>query len=131
MGNKHMKLGLIVAALSLVLGAGSAMAEGDADKGAKVYNKCKACHQVGENAKNRTGPVLNGVVGGEVASVEGFKYSKAMIAFADRGAVWDLDTLSAFLADPKGVVPKTKMTFKGLKKEEDIANLIAYLAAFE
>jgi cytochrome c len=122
----------IITTIAITTTAGTmAMAEGDIEKGAKTFKKCKSCHRIGEGAKNGVGPLLTGVVGREVASVEGFKYSKSMIAFGAEGAVWDEATLSAFLANPKGTVPKTKMTFKGLKKETDIANIIAYLATFE
>ena len=96
-------------------------------QGEKVFKKCKACHQVGEGAKNRTGPVLNGVVGREFASVDGFKYSKTIQGMAGEGMVWDDAALHAFLKDPKGFVAKTKMSFAGLKSDEDISAVIAYL----
>ena len=121
-----------LAAVLAALATGTmAYAGGDVDKGAKVFKKCKACHKIGEGAKNLVGPVLTGVVGRPIASYEGFKYSSAMTAFSEEGAVWDEATLATFLADPKGTVPKTKMTFRGLKKEKDIANVIAYLASVQ
>lgn len=92
--------------------------------GAKLFRKCKSCHQVGEGAKNRVGPTLNGIIGRTAASIEGFKYSKAMKA---SGITWDVEALSEFLKKPKLMVPKTKMSFIGLKKQEDIDALIAYL----
>ena len=100
-----------------------AFAEGDAAAGEKVYKKCKTCHSL-EAGKNKLGPHLAGVIGREAGSVEGFKYSKAM---ADSGLVWDEATLDAFLAKPKEVVPKSKMAFAGLKKEQQRQDLIAYL----
>ncbi|MGI9506597.1 MAG: c-type cytochrome [Geminicoccaceae bacterium] len=100
-----------------------AFAEGDAAAGEKVFKKCKACHVI-DKEKNRLGPHLIGIVGRTAASVEGFKYSKAMQA---AGLTWDEATLDQYLADPKGFVPKNKMAFPGLKKEEDRTNVIAYL----
>ncbi len=96
-------------------------------RGEKVFKKCKACHQVGDGAKNRTGPILTGIVGSPAGAVEGFKYSKALLAKAEEGLVWDEAALDAFLEKPKDFVPKTKMSFAGLKKEEDRAAIIAYL----
>ena len=97
------------------------------EAGEKVFGKCKACHQVGEGAKNRTGPHLNGIVGRAVGGVDGFKYSRTM---AEMGGVWDDATLAAFLADPRGVVKGTKMAFAGLKSEEDIVAVTEYLRSF-
>lgn len=111
----------LLAAMSL-----PAFADGDAAKGEKVFVKCKTCHDV-DKGVNRVGPTLKGVVGRPVASVEGFKYSDDMIAKGKEGAVWDEATLTTYLPDPKAYVPKTKMAFAGLKKPEDIADLIAYL----
>jgi len=120
---------LILAALaSAVLFAVPAHAEGDAAAGEKVFAKCKACHEV-EKGVNKVGPTLKGLIGRKVASVEGYKYSEAMIAKGAEGVVWDEATLTAYLPDPKGFVPKTKMAFAGLKKPEDVANVIAYLKA--
>ena len=98
---------------------------GDAAAGAKVFKKCKACHYV-DREKNKSGPHLVNVVGRAAGVVEGFKYSKAM---AGSGLVWDEVTLTGFLAKPKRYLKGTKMSFAGLKKESDIANVIAYLKA--
>ena len=92
--------------------------------GEKVFRKCSACHQVGEGATNRAGPQLNGIVGRDIGGVDGFRYSGTM---ADHGGVWDEVTLAAFLADPRGTFKGTKMAFAGLKKEDDVAAVIAYL----
>ncbi|RXV59295.1 cytochrome c family protein [Roseovarius sp. A46] len=115
---------LLLATLSF--GAEPAMA-GDAAAGEKVFNKCKACHQVGEKAKNRVGPVLNGVVGRAAGTAEGFRYSDAM---SESGLVWDEAALATFLADPKATVPGNKMAFPGLRKDEEITNVIAFLASY-
>lgn len=112
--------------------AAAAPAEPDPEMvaaGEKVFAKCKACHMVGEDAKNRVGPILNGVVGRAVAAVEDFKYSAAMADAGASGMVWDNDTLHGYLADPRGFLPKNKMSFAGLKKPEDVDAVIAYLQA--
>ncbi|TMV03373.1 cytochrome c family protein [Ruegeria sediminis] len=120
---------LILTSLATAL-ALPAFAEGDPEAGEKVFKKCKACHAVGEDAKNKVGPALNGIVGATAGQVEGFKYSDAMIEAGAGGLIWDEETLSAYLAKPKDVVPGTKMSFAGLKKEEDQADVIAYLKGF-
>ncbi len=99
-------------------------------KGEKVFKKCKACHQVGEKAKNKTGPVLNGIVGAPAGAVEGFKYSKPMAAAGEDGLVWTEEELTAFLTKPKAYMKKTKMSFAGLKKEADIDAVLTYLKSF-
>ena len=96
-------------------------------KGEKVFKKCKACHQVGAGAKNRTGPQLNGIIGAAAGAVEGFKYSKALKTAAADGLVWTEDELIAFLTKPKAYLKGTKMSFVGLKKETDHAAIIEYL----
>ena len=100
-------------------------------EGEKVFRKCKACHQVGEGAKNRVGPHLNGVMGRAAGAVEGFRYSKPLETAAAEGLVWSQEALGAFLADPRGFLKGTKMAFAGLKSEEDRAAIAAYLATFE
>ena len=108
-----------------------ALAEGDVAAGKKVYNKCKSCHAVGEGAKNKVGPQLNGIVGAEIASVDGFKYSKAFMGKKAEGLVWTEQAIAAFLEKPKVYIPGTRMSFGGLKKEEDRINVIAYLMTFK
>ena len=106
-------------------------AEGDAEKGEKVFKKCKACHAVGEDAKNKVGPTLNGIVGAAAGQNAEFKYSDALTTMAADGLVWDEESLTAFLTKPKDFMKGTKMSFAGLRKEKDVANVIAYLAGFE
>ena len=118
-------------ALALTGMAGSALAEGDAAAGEKIFKKCKACHKVGDGAKNTVGPMLNGIVGSEIASVDGFKYSKAFMAKKEEGLVWTEEVLDAYLTKPKAYIKGTKMSFPGLKKEDDRANVAAYLRTFE
>jgi len=122
------KTTILAALAAAVLFAAPALAEGDAAKGEKVFAKCKACHEV-EKGVNKVGPTLKGLVGRKAASVEGYKYSEAMLAKGTEGIVWDEATLAAYLPDPKAYVPKTKMAFAGLKKPEEVADIIAYLKA--
>lgn len=110
-------------ALTAALGSGQALAEGDAAKGKKVFNKCKSCHSL-EAGKNKVGPSLANIVGRAAASVEGYKYSKAM---KNSGLTWDEATLSSFLKKPKKFLKGTKMSFGGIKSEDKRNDLIAYL----
>lgn len=95
--------------------------------GEKVFKKCKACHKVGETAKNGSGPVLNGVFGRTAGVFDGFKYSNDMSAAGAAGLIWDEATLTEFLTKPKALIKKTKMSFPGLKKEADLQAVIEYL----
>ena len=113
----------VAAATLLVLVSQPAWAEGDAAAGEKVYKKCKACHSL-EEGKNKVGPSLYGVIGRAAGTVEGYKYSTALM---DSGLTWDDATLDKYLEKPKELVPKTKMAFPGLKKEADRQDVIAYL----
>lgn len=122
-------LKLIFTAAAMMTFAGSAQAA-DAAAGEKVFSKCKACHMIGENAKKRVGPPLNNIVGAKAGAQEGFNYSKSMVEKAEGGLTWDEATLDAYLENPKKIVPRGKMAFPGLKKEEDRANVIAYLKTF-
>ncbi len=99
----------------------------DAAAGEKVFAKCKVCHQIGENAKNFVGPVLNGVVGRRPGSYPGYNYSEAN---KNSGLTWDEETLKVYLKNPQAKVPGTKMVFPGLSSDTDIANVIAYLKQF-
>ena len=108
----------------------SSVQAGDVAAGEKVFKKCRACHVVGEGAKNKVGPQLNELIGRTAGSIEGFKYSKAMSAKGDEGLEWNEETLTAYLAAPKKYIKGTKMAFSGLKKEKDLDNIIAYLATF-
>lgn len=120
---KSIRFSAVSLALVCALFSGSALAEGDAKKGKKVYNKCKACHSLKEG-KKKIGPSLHGVFGRVSGTVEKFKYSKAM---KEAAIEWNETTLDEYLAAPKKYVPGTKMVFVGLKKAPDRENLIAYL----
>jgi cytochrome c len=119
----------IVSALAVTVlalgGASGALAEGDAAKGEKVYKKCKTCHTLEEGGKHKIGPNLHGLYGKTAGTAEGFtKYSQAMM---DSGIVWDDDTLTPFLKKPKDYIDGTKMQFAGIKKDDQLADLLAYL----
>jgi len=120
----------LAAAAALFVVPSVAMAGGDAEAGKKVFKKCKACHYV-DKEKNKVGPWLKGVVGRKAASVEGFKYSDAMKAKGAEGLVWTKENLAQYLKAPKAFVPKNKMAFAGLKKDEDIQAVIAYLESMK
>lgn len=127
---KHaLRFSLSVAASIYTMGA-AAEIPGDPERGAQVYKKCSSCHMVGSEARNRVGPPLNKIMSARAGGVADFKYSKAMKAAADDGLHWTPETLDTFLEAPKAVIPKTKMSFRGLKSKEDRIDLIAYLATF-
>lgn len=115
---------VIAAVLGIVAAAATPAAAADLAAGEKVFKKCKACHTVEPGGKNKIGPNLAGVIGREAALVEGYKYTKAM---RESGLVWDEETLAQYLANPKKFLKGNKMAFPGLKNEEDVANVIAYL----
>jgi cytochrome c len=117
----------IVLAASLCALPGGAVA-GDPAAGQKAFAVCKACHQIGETAKNAVGPKLNGVVGRAAAGKPDYKYSDAM---KNSGLTWDEATLGAYLKSPKEVVPGGKMVFAGVKDDTRIADIIAYLSQFD
>ncbi|WP_417211253.1 c-type cytochrome [Antarctobacter sp.] len=116
--------------LPLMALADSHAMEGDAEAGEKVFRKCKACHAVGEGAENKVGPMLNNIVGRQMASVEGFDYSKALGAMGEAGEVWTPEAMDAFLTKPRDYAKGTKMAFPGLRKDDDRADVIAYLMTF-
>lgn len=120
---------LLTSAVAVYPLATAAESFGDAEKGAKVFRKCKACHQVGPDAKHKVGPALENIVNAPIAKGEGFKYSDALRALGADGRIWDTENLDAFLKKPKDFAKGTKMSFAGLKKEKDRANLIAFLAS--
>lgn len=133
-----MKNALTSAALLIAL-AGGAHAAGDATKGEKDFKKCKACHTIASPEGDvifkggKTGPNLYGIIGSQIASVEGFKYGASIAALGETGAVWTEELMDAYIKDPKGFLKeqlddgkaKSKMTFKWKKPE----NIIAYLAS--
>ncbi len=101
---------------------------GDPAAGAKVFKKCGACHNIGPGAVNKVGPPLNGIIGQTAGELPGYDFSNAM---KSSGIVWSEETLTQYLKSPRKMVPGTKMTFAGLPRETDIANVIAYLKTFD
>jgi cytochrome c len=122
-----MKTYAFLAALLVV--PATASAEGTAEAGAVVFRKCTACHSA-EESTNKVGPHLVGIVGRPAASLADYtKYSEAMKQVGTEGLIWDETTLVTYLAAPKKMIPKSRMAFSGLKEEQDIADVIAYLKA--
>lgn len=98
--------------------------------GEKLFRQCSTCHAVGEGARNMAGPHLNDLMGRVMGSVDGFKYSSGFVEAMEAGKVWDDAELSAFLANPKGYMSGTRMSFRGLKKEGDQEAIAAFLSTF-
>lgn len=119
-------LWICVFAATALLGATGVANAADPAAGEKVFLKCKACHQIGETAKNAVGPVLNGLVGRKAGTTD-YNYSDAN---KNSGLTWDEATLKDYLKNPRAKVPGTKMIFAGLTKDEDIDDVIAYLKQY-
>jgi len=124
--------GLAAVALAALAAAGAARAEliGDAEKGAEVFAQCAACHQIGQGAEDRIGPHLNGIFGREAAAHEGYRYSASMERAGVDGLVWTLETLDAYIENPRALVSKTRMSFRGIEDAGARADLLAYLRSF-
>jgi cytochrome c len=116
----------VLSAALVLVGLGQAQAQ-DAAAGEKVFAQCRACHQVGENAKNAVGPVLNGLFGRPAGSVEGYTYSPAN---KNSGITWDEAVFREYIQNPRAKIPGTKMVYAGLKDEQRINDLVAYLKQF-
>jgi cytochrome c len=114
--------------LAILISTGAVHADGDAEKGKIVFKKCLACHRIGPGAGTLVGPELNGIIGRKAASIEGYSYSKAM---RNSGVTWDEATLTQYLRGPRAMIPGINMTFPGLPKDQDIADVIAYLKTFK
>lgn len=118
------KATLLVAAALAIISTASAQ---DVAEGEKVFRKCSPCHDVGEKAKNKVGPILNGLEGRKSGTVPGFRYSDAN---KNSGIVWDEAQFLDYIKDPRAKIPGTKMVFVGIKKAEEARNLWAYLRQF-
>ena len=116
-----------LAALGLAL-APAAQAQ-DAEAGAKVFAQCRAYHAIAAGGRNGVGPNLFGILGRKAGEVEGFRYSAALKEKAAAGLVWDEPTLRRYLANPKEVVPGGAMSYVGLRNEQQLTDLLGYLAA--
>jgi cytochrome c len=120
--------GIITTALCLLLSNQLALSQ-DAAAGEKVFAKCKTCHVV-DSDKHKIGPSLQNVMGRVAGTVEGFKFSTPMIDAGKAGMAWNDEALIPYLKNPKGTIKGTKMAFVGLKSDDDIANVIAYIKQF-
>jgi len=117
----------IVCSAALIVALPALAVAQDLENGKAVWNKCRACHQVGEGAKNLVGPVLNGLFGRKAGTIEGFNYSDAN---KSSGITWDEATFREYIKNPKAKIPNTKMVFVGLSDERDIEDLLAFLKQF-
>ncbi|HWX05002.1 MAG TPA: cytochrome c-550 CycA [Bradyrhizobium sp.] len=117
---------------ALVLVASSAAATGalaqDVAAGKTSFNKCMACHRIGEGAKNLVGPELNGLDGRKAGTVEGFSYSDAN---KNSGITWNEAQFKEYIKDPKAKIPGTKMAFAGIKNDKEINDLWAFISQFD
>jgi cytochrome c len=121
---------LLIAASVIVLSpAGAGAQEGDATAGAEVFKKCATCH-IADSDTNKVGPSLNGLFGRKAGTHPNFAYSASMKDAGDGGLVWDEATLRDYLHNPRVKVKGTKMAFVGLKDDQEITNLIAYLKQY-
>jgi cytochrome c len=121
---------LALAMLALLQAVPAAAQDGSVEDGAEVFKKCRACHDVGPDAKNKVGPLLNDILGRHAGSIEGFNYSDANKAAGTQGLVWTDEVLFKYLENPLSFMPGTKMAFAGLKDAQDRKDVIAYLKSF-
>ena len=121
-----MKKFLMLTAIA-ILSAGTAHAE-DLAAGATSFKKCAPCHDVGPTAKNKVGPVLNGLDGRKSGSIAGYSYSDAN---KGSGITWNEANFLEYIKDPKAKIPNTKMAFAGIKNEDEAKNLWAYLKQYD
>lgn len=125
----HRSLGLVLAVL---VTAGTARSEGigGSDAGADVFEQCSGCHQIGQGASDAIGPHLNGIFGRRAGAHDGFAYSASMKRAGIDGLVWDWQRLDVYIANPRALVSKTRMSFGGLDDPQERADLLAYLRRF-
>lgn len=125
---KHIVLSVFIACFGQIAAADHA--NGDVKRGETVFKKCRSCHKVGDGARNRVGPQLNLLFQRRAGSIEGFKYSASMLRAGADGLIWDHHTLDTYLENPKSLISKTRMNFRGLKDARDRADVMAYLRQF-
>jgi cytochrome c len=128
MNRKEYEMRGVIFAAVLVMTATSGARAQDAAAGEKVFAVCKACHQIGETAKNAVGPVLNGIIGRHSGTYPGYSYSDAN---KNSGLTWDEATFRDYIKDPRAKIPGTKMIYPGLKDEQKTTDLLAYLQQFD
>jgi cytochrome c len=117
----------MIIAVVLTTGISSQSLAQEQAAGEVVFKQCNICHQVGENARNEVGPVLNGIIGRKAGTAPGFEYSPG---FKTANLVWDDGSFREYIRDPRSMFPATKMVFAGLKDDRKIADLLAYLKSF-
>jgi cytochrome c len=118
---------LTIAALALAASTAAARAQDVAAGETSFKNKCQICHDVGEDARNKLGPPLNGLDGRKAGTVEGFSYNEGL---KNSGITWSEETFKEYIKDPRAKIPDTKMLFPGIKDEREIGNLWAHLKQF-
>ena len=121
-----MKFRIAMLAAPLLMAPSLSFAQ-DAEAGQRVFNQCRACHTVDQGGRNGVGPNLYGVFDRRAGAVEGFRYSTPMRGKADEGLTWNEANLRAYITNPKAVVPAGSMAFAGLRNEQQLNDLIAYL----
>lgn len=124
-----MRAGITVLLLVATLRPALAV-DASVENGEDVFKKCRACHDVGPDAKNKVGPMLNGVFGRKAGTIEGFSYSEANRKAGESGWIWTEDKMVSYLENPRETMPGNKMAFAGLRDEQDRRDLIAYLKTF-
>lgn len=103
---------------------------GDKVAGEAVFKRCAACHAIGEDAQNKVGPKLNGIMGKTPGTQEEFSFSESLVQFGE-GKIWSADLMAAWLKDPKSLVPGNRMAFGGIKDKKDLEDILAYLSSFD
>lgn len=128
--NKFLRNVFFAAVSLFFIPSSYALADGHTQEGERLFHtlRCTSCHEVGPEARNKVGPHLNQIIGRVAGNVEGFRYSRAMIERAGNGLVWDEDMLRAFLTRPSDFLPRTRMAYQGVRKEEDLDALLIFLA---
>jgi cytochrome c len=124
---RDFKSAALMVAVTSIAAAQGARAQ-DLAAGENSFKKCLACHSIGEGAKNKVGPVLNGLDGRKSGSIEGFNYSDAN---KGSGITWSKDQFLEYITDPKAKIPGTKMVFAGIKNEKERTDLWAYISQFD
>jgi cytochrome c len=116
--------------LTAAAAPGATAADASVENGEDVFKKCRACHDVGANAKNKVGPILNGLFGRKAGTIEGFNYSDANRKAGEAGWVWTDEIMMKYLENPREAMPGNRMAFVGLKDEQDRKDVISYLRTF-
>ena len=125
------RLSALLICLAALAPAGAGAEEiGDVERGADLYTQCVGCHEVGEGARDRIGPQLNGIFGRRAGAIEGYRYSPAMDRMGADGLTWTLETLDAYLENPRILVSGTRMSFRGMREPQDRADVLAYLRIY-